>query len=49
MLWSTGVTSTEFVAVLMIEIEGVGKVLSGNGALGCTSSRTVVMSFALAT
>src|ERR1700730_12119233 len=55
----TGVANTEFVVVLIMEIEGVGKVRSGSTAPGwqtpsvqfgaCTSSRTVVMSFALIT
>src|SRR4030081_3909368 len=55
----TGVANTEFVVVLMMEIEGVGKVRSGSTAPGwqkpsvqfgaCTSSRTVVMSLALIT
>src|SRR5689334_1985482 len=57
----TGVATTVLVVVLIIEMEGVVKVLSGRGEPGrqsfsvtgqlgrCTSSRTVVMSLALIT
>ena len=58
-LESTGVTTTESVAVLMMEIDGVGKVLSGSVGPGrqalpvqlgaWTLSLIVVMSLALIT